>query len=299
MNIINKIIGIVVAGFMLTAAQGFAAAPGPGSASVISTLNPWFVLGGAMDNPGVPHFNFDPMYKGAPLAQYWSETAAGLTDGHVWVYQSGSPLVPYNAVLAAGPVTPPSLATPWSYTAPVNSAADVRVYFVDNQAGYRNALGATINNAPIQPIFPSVANTASPPSINLGDMVEFTVGAGSTLNFELLTNISAPMTAGSYIWNTNPLLNTDQYGNSTLTTEEHFHFYSIPELYASADFAGRSNYLVSSEDLAFGSADLDFNDMIFLLSITPIVPEPRIYILLGSLLALALMVARKRQKENV
>jgi hypothetical protein len=316
MNIFNKILGVVVAGFLLTAAQGFGMAPGPGPGSAdvynllyntgADPLNNWFVYGGANDNTGVRHFNFDSA-NSTPGPIYWSGTATGQpvnyqgyvvspTDpsAQLWVNQSGSPtpnFISHDLIGAA-------YATPWSYTN-AGSASDVRVYFVDNQAGYNNALGATITHGIAttgQILFPYVANTASSPSINLGDMVEFTLAASDTLNFDIITDVSAPVTKpiGTPVFNTDPLLSSQDLN------DEHFHFYTIPalaELYP-ADFAGRINYMVGVEDLPFGSADFDFNDMIFLVSIaSAATPEPHIYILMGSLLALALIVARKRQKN--
>jgi len=357
MNIIHKIIGIVVAGFMLASAQAFCAAgidtypdtqpearsvvrpggltpitPGGlvqlgvpdrsgsvpaviGSFAVYSALNPvlnsWFVQGGAMDQPGVRHFNFDPMYKGPSdidptPGPYWSLTHT----------QVASPLPTKNT-----------------------GSGEARVYFVDNQAGYNNTLGVQINGTS-KLVFPFITQTVNSaaghsPTFNsavpnsedpdlarfaqltspggfqlasehpllLSDAVIFNLRSGDLLNFFVMTDINVldaagniyPAVSNDSTWNTDPALNTDNAGDPRDILDQHFHFYLIPELASDPAFSGRANYLVSVEDLRFNVADLDFNDLMFIISLP--VPEPRIYILIGSLLALALIVARKQQKD--
>jgi hypothetical protein len=142
-------------------------------------------------------------------------------------------------------------------------AADVRVYFVGEGAGYHNSLGVNTTGMGVSSgnpllVFP---DASSPVSFNSpsgttsrtqseplfpGDFVELgNVSAGKNLDFFVIANGANGANGGSDVFSTNVLANADQFSHAVA-------------------FAQTNNpyLLIGFEDL-YGGGDKDFNDLLF------------------------------------
>lgn len=137
----------------------------------------------------------------------------------------------------------------------LSTAADVRVYFVGEGAGYRNSLGfntaggGVISGNPLL-IFPDASSggrrTGSEPLL-AGDFVDLgNFAAGTKLDFFLIANGAS---GGNQVFSTDGSVNPD----------------GINHVVSFAALSG-SYLLIGFEDL-FGGGDRDFNDVLFAVDI--------------------------------
>jgi hypothetical protein len=275
MNIMKKIIGMVCTSLLLVTCQAFSCAVGPPPIE-INISNPCRPAGPGCGSEAVANAfgNFSP--GGFDFNAY--------VNAHPPVY-----LTP--------PVNPPYATTDTSWTITATCNENMKVYFLDRNAGYVNSLGI-INDTTgrYQYIFPQII--APPPS--LGDVLSIHLKAGDTYSFFLISEADLLFRS-----DVPSLTNGQEYlvNGDNIVTEtddfQHFLVCSAPE----GLFPGRTNYVVGVEDLALSQgSDLDFNDCTFLVSIGSCceeghaAPEPGTWLAVGSLLALAFVMARRRQK---
>lgn len=204
--------------------------------------------------------------------------------------------------------------------------SEVRVYFVEATAGFRNALGFVdvshtlpgfnpLLTAPTNSlIFPYVANaitnTTNPSEtgrrtadtlfahstttdLPLLPMDYVSVGVfnpGALLNFFILPDIANKTVDARPILTAPTAFFTDpQFNIGDLTTNQHFKFYDVPGY----------GVLAMVEDLPFNNSDLNFYDLSFLIQVRP-VPEPETYLLISVLLLVTYFgFARQRRLETI
>jgi hypothetical protein len=208
-----------------------------------------------------------------------------------------------------------------------SSTAPMTVYFIDTAAGFTNALGIIDRTEyPSSPFTHPLLNmggkdcllfpytrTAIPTSRTmrnideggarssdytpylLSDFVKFSILPGQSIDFFLASNIAGKDTAdpasAKGVWFTDMAKNWGNGGIDSLNFQ-HFQFYTVPELDLLTP--GFHNLLVAVEDLgSFNNTDRDFNDLVFLFQTACQVPEPATYLLLGTLLSIAFIVARR------
>jgi len=186
----------------------------------------------------------------------------------------------------------------------LNTASDVRVYFVGEGAGYHNTLGFNTEGTGVQSgnpqlIFPdassSVENfniektavrTASTP-LAAGDFVNLgKFDAGTKLDFFLIAN-------GAQGWST------------TYSTDKSVNPDGINHVVAFTQMQRNSPYLIIGfEDMA-GGGDRDFNDAVFVVDIGAAniaaltgTPEPTMWLTLGGCLGTAVWMNR-RQRQGI
>jgi len=182
--------------------------------------------------------------------------------------------VPYSALME-----------PWAYRTE-DSCIDMRIYFLDRSAGYVNHLGIVDTNEAGETLTYAFEDVIAPPPA-LGDMVQFILTPGDTYSLFLLSE-------------TGNLFRSDLNDPPEINGFQHFLFLDlVPNL-----FPGRENWVVGAEDLLANDpnnpSDYDYNDCTFIISFGKCdyeckVPEPGTWLLAGSLLALALVIARKRK----
>jgi hypothetical protein len=152
--------------------------------------------------------------------------------------------------------------------------------------------------------------TAAHPLL-LSDVVELQPFVGFSLqpglyDFFLLNNTelgskaandtldSSSPTSSKFVWFTDFMRN---WGNGLSAVDfQHFQFYPVPQL----TYLGLSYLLVAVDDNTndYGGAgpDKDFNDLFFLVQYgIPTVPEPGVYLLIGTLLTVAFIIARRQR----
>jgi len=158
----------------------------------------------------------------------------------------------------------------------------LRVYFISEDAGYKNSLGFSQgNDFTLTPgehslIFP---NASSPNPLTVGDFVDLGIlSANTKLNFYLLANgfVSAHP---NIIWTTSAANNP---------ADSLQHYYAVNQF-------GANHLLYSVEDLPL-LGDADFNDLHFVVEALP-TPEPQTYILLGLFLT-GVAYLRKSEKTS-
>ncbi len=182
----------------------------------------------------------------------------------------------------------------------LSQAADVRVYFVGEGAGYQNTLGVNAEGIGIKEgdpelIFPNasspnsylgsggVRRTQSEP-LMAGDFVDLgTFEGGSLLDFFLIADGA---NGGKNVYSTSGKLNPDFF--------DHVVAFGLE---------GSPYLIIGFEDL-FGGGDMDYNDLVFAVDIgyhnvakLTGTPEPRGALLLGSLGAIVLLSRRRPQQQ--
>jgi hypothetical protein len=210
------------------------------------------------------------------------------------------------------------------------STAQMNVYFVDTRAGFTNALGiidstqypasptthpltnmggaqcllfpfsqnAIYDSRTMRNIDSGNARNSSAPYL-LSDLVQFQLNPGQSVDFFLASDVvgkdaSAP-TSATGVWFTDM---TKNWGNGGIDPNnfQHFQFFAIPELTGLT--GGLTNFLVAVEDKGnFNGSDKDFNDLFFLFQFKAEVPEPGTYLLIGTLLTVAFIIARRQRAQ--
>lgn len=185
----------------------------------------------------------------------------------------------------------------------LNQAADVRVYFVGEGAGYHNTLGVNttgtgLNSGDPSLIFPDassnndyIAEASSNREVGRnfrnplapGDFVDLgTIAGGSVLDFFLIANGAF---GGKYVYTTDAATNPDGINHTVALAGEN------------------SPYLIIGFEDLYGGGDRDFNDLVFAVDIgaanvsaITATPEPAFTLVLGIFGAFASWrVCRKRQ----
>lgn len=201
--------------------------------------------------------------------------------------------------------------------------SEVRVYFVEATAGYRNALGFVdvshtlpgVNPLLAAPtsslIFPlvgtAIGNTTTSsetgrktanslsgfsattdfPLLPMDYVTLGTFNPGSILDFFILPDIVDKTIDTRSIANASTIFFTDPLLNvGDLITNQHFQFYNVPG----------HGILAMVEDLPFATSDTNFYDLSFLIQVRP-VPEPQTYLVMGMLLIVAYLGIKKRKIE--
>jgi len=187
----------------------------------------------------------------------------------------------------------------------LEAEAAVRVYFIDEGAGYHNTLGyytgdpAQISeglaNTDAQLIFPDASesrNRTESTPLQVGDFVDLgTQSADTQMNFFLVANGAG---GGSNVYTADPALNPDGVE----------HFISLV-----ATPVADSPYLLFGVEDLYGGGDRDYNDLVFSVDlgyenvaalVAATVPLPSgVIALLGAFFCIALSHARrKRTKVN-
>ncbi len=186
----------------------------------------------------------------------------------------------------------------------LNTASDVRVYFVGEGAGYHNTLGFNTEGTGVksgnpQLIFPdassSVENfnlektavrTASTPLV-AGDFVNLgKFDAGTKLDFFLIAN-----GAGAQGWST------------TYSTDKSVNPDGINHVVAFTQMQRNSPYLIIGFEDMSGGGDRDFNDAVFVVDIGAAniaaltgTPEPTMWLTLGGFLGTAVWMNRRKRQ---
>jgi hypothetical protein len=206
-----------------------------------------------------------------------------------------------------------------------SSTSPMNIYFVDTRAGFTNSLGiidqtqypASYSSHPLTNmggtsclLFPfsqnavydsrtmggnasGMARNSSAPYL-LSDFTQFTLLPGHSVDFFLASDVvgkdAIDPTLATGVWFTDMSRN---WGNGGIDTNnfQHFQFYSISDLDSLTP--GFQNFLVAIEDKGnFNGSDKDFNDLFFVLQFTA-VPEPGAYLVIGTLLGVAYLFARR------
>lgn len=196
-----------------------------------------------------------------------------------------STITPYiNANIASGKFNPPASAT---NPLTLAQASSVRLYFVSSDAYFNNKIGLSTNGDYTASVAKDIFTRNS---VDAGDFVDLgTFAAGTTLDFYLNANNGA---YGALWWNT-ALQNISPaiFGAGSDQTLEHIKISTFSQ-------DGKTYLLLAWEDLARNDLhqDLDYNDFFSVAEIIPQlgVPEPLMYMIMGSMLGVGIVIKRSR-----